>query len=186
MVGFAAETEHVVQYAREKLARKSCDFIVANAVGENGEVFGGADNQVHIVTRDNVISWPQMSKDKVAQRLVELIGEKLDAINSDRCQIQTSCRMPRACRRPAVTPSKLPGLDLMAALPDGEPVILSPGQRALIPTGFAIELPPGFEAQVRPRSGLALNHGVTVLNAPGTIDADYRGEIGVLLINHGD
>ncbi len=62
---------------------------------------------------------------------------------------------------------------------------LAPGERALVPTGFAIELPPGFEAQVRPRSGLALKHGVTVLNAPGTIDADYRGEIGVILINHG-
>ena len=62
---------------------------------------------------------------------------------------------------------------------------LSPGQRALIPTGIALELPQGYEAQVRPRSGLALKHGITTLNAPGTIDADYRGEVGVLLINHG-
>jgi dUTP pyrophosphatase len=77
------------------------------------------------------------------------------------------------------------GLDLSAALPAREPRALAPGERALIPTGFAIELPPGFEGQVRPRSGLALKNGVTVLNAPGTIDADYRGEIGVLLINHG-
>ena len=77
VVGFAAETEHVLQYAREKLARKNCDLIVANAVGESGEVFGSADNQVHIVTRENVISWPKMSKDKVAQRLVEFLGEKL-------------------------------------------------------------------------------------------------------------
>jgi dUTP pyrophosphatase len=65
-------------------------------------------------------------------------------------------------------------------------LILSPGQRALVPTGLTIALPPGYEAQVRPRSGLAAKHGVTVLNAPGTVDADYRGEIGVLLINHGD
>ena len=71
-------------------------------------------------------------------------------------------------------------------MPSNAPRILAPGERALIPTGFAIELPPGFEGQVRPRSGLALKHGVTVLNAPGTIDADYRGEIGVLLINHGE
>jgi dUTP pyrophosphatase len=78
------------------------------------------------------------------------------------------------------------GLDLMAAAPEGEPVILRPGERALIPTGFAIELPPGFEGQVRPRSGLALKNGVTVLNAPGTIDSDYRGEMKVLLINLGD
>ena len=77
------------------------------------------------------------------------------------------------------------GLDLMAAsAADGE-TVLQPGGRALIPTGFAIALPCGYEAQVRPRSGLALNSGVTVLNSPGTIDADYRGEIGVILINLG-
>ena len=64
--------------------------------------------------------------------------------------------------------------------------ILAPGKHALVPTGLTIALPPGYEAQVRPRSGLAAKHGVTVLNAPGTVDADYRGEIGVLLINHGD
>ena len=78
------------------------------------------------------------------------------------------------------------GLDLLAAVPEGSPLILAPGQRALVPTGLTIALPAGYEAQVRPRSGLASRHGVTVLNAPGTIDADYRGEIGVLLINHGD
>ncbi len=78
------------------------------------------------------------------------------------------------------------GLDLSAALPDGEPLTLSPGARALIPTGISIEIPDGFEAQVRPRSGLALKYGVTVLNSPGTIDADYRGEIQVLLINLGN
>jgi dUTP pyrophosphatase len=78
------------------------------------------------------------------------------------------------------------GLDLLAAVPEATPVILAPGKYALIPTGLTIALPPGYEAQVRPRSGLAARHGVTVLNAPGTVDADYRGEIGVLLINHGD
>jgi dUTP pyrophosphatase len=76
------------------------------------------------------------------------------------------------------------GLDLLAAI-DGE-IELMPGQRAAIPCGIAIELPHGAEAQIRPRSGLALNHGVTVLNAPGTIDSDYRGEIKAILINHGD
>lgn len=76
------------------------------------------------------------------------------------------------------------GADLLAAV--SEPLILPPGGRAVIPSGIAIGLPEGFEAQVRPRSGLAAKHGVTILNAPGTIDADYRGEIGVILINHGD
>lgn len=75
------------------------------------------------------------------------------------------------------------GLDLRANL--SAPLLLAPGQRALIPTGLYLELPEGTEAQVRPRSGLAFKHGVTVLNAPGTIDADYRGEVGVILINHG-
>jgi phosphopantothenoylcysteine decarboxylase/phosphopantothenate--cysteine ligase len=78
VVGFAAETQQVLQYAREKLLRKNCDFIVANAVGPGGELFGAADNTVHIVTRDNVISWPRMSKDRVAAGLIEMIGERLD------------------------------------------------------------------------------------------------------------
>lgn len=87
---------------------------------------------------------------------------------------------------PAYQTADAAGLDLVAALPDGAPVTLLPGARALIPTGLAFELPAGTEAQVRPRSGLALKHGVTVLNSPGTIDADYRGEVSVILINHGD
>ena len=75
------------------------------------------------------------------------------------------------------------GLDLRAHLT--EPLLLQPGERALIPTGLRMALPPGWEAQVRPRSGLALKQGITVLNSPGTIDADYRGPVGVILINHG-
>lgn len=77
------------------------------------------------------------------------------------------------------------GLDLCAANPADAPLVLSPGRHALVPTGLSIALPPNYEAQIRPRSGLAAKFGVTVLNAPGTIDADYRGEIAVLLINHG-
>ena len=77
------------------------------------------------------------------------------------------------------------GLDLIAAVPADRALNLAPGARALIPTGIAVALPPGTEAQVRPRSGLAVRHGLTVLNAPGTIDADYRGEIQVLLVNLG-
>src|SRR4029079_7666877 len=87
---------------------------------------------------------------------------------------------------PAYQSDHAAGLDLMAAVPADTPVWLAPGQRALVPTGIAIALPPGSEAQVRPRSGLAARHGVTVLNTPGTVDADYRGEIQVILINLGD
>lgn len=85
---------------------------------------------------------------------------------------------------PAYQSAGAAGMDLRAALRG--PVTLGPGERRLFPTGFAIAVPAGFEAQVRPRSGLALKHGVTVLNAPGTVDSDYRGELQVLLINHGE
>ena len=86
---------------------------------------------------------------------------------------------------PAYQSADAAGLDLLAAVPEQEPLVLAPGAYAMIPTGLVIALPSGFEAQVRPRSGLAAKHGVTVLNSPGTVDADYRGEICVLLINHG-
>jgi len=78
------------------------------------------------------------------------------------------------------------GMDLLAALAFEDDIVIAPGERALVPCGFAIALPEGYEAQVRPRSGLAAKFGVTVLNAPGTIDSDYRGEVQVILINHGD
>ncbi|RCL02310.1 MAG: dUTP pyrophosphatase [Candidatus Tokpelaia sp. JSC189] len=78
------------------------------------------------------------------------------------------------------------GLDLRAAVPDDRQIILLPGKRALVPTGLIFELPLGFEAQIRPRSGLALKYGITCLNTPGTIDSDYRGEIKILLINLGE
>jgi dUTP pyrophosphatase len=87
---------------------------------------------------------------------------------------------------PAYQSAHAAGLDLLAAVPEATPMRIAPGRYALVPTGLSIALPPGYEAQVRPRSGLALKHGVTVLNAPGTIDADYRGEVSALLINHGD
>lgn len=85
---------------------------------------------------------------------------------------------------PAYATALSAGMDLLAAV--AEPVTLEPGQRRLIPTGIAIALPAGFEAQIRPRSGLALKNGISLVNSPGTIDADYRGEIGVIVINHGD
>ncbi|NJC40699.1 dUTP pyrophosphatase [Brevundimonas alba] len=86
---------------------------------------------------------------------------------------------------PAYETSGSAGMDLRAALAEGDSIILMPGARALIPTGLKIALEQGYEAQVRPRSGLALKHGLTCLNSPGTIDSDYRGEVGVILINHG-
>jgi dUTP pyrophosphatase len=97
------------------------------------------------------------------------------------------CRLPHGADLPlpAYQSAQAAGMDLFAAVPADAPVVIAPGQRALIPTGLTVALPAGTEGQIRPRSGLALRHGLTVLNAPGTIDADYRGEIGVILINLG-
>ncbi|TPW31404.1 dUTP diphosphatase [Martelella alba] len=85
---------------------------------------------------------------------------------------------------PAYETAGSAGMDIRAAI--DEPLTLAPGKRALVPTGFVFEIPEGFEAQVRPRSGLAIKNGITCLNSPGTIDSDYRGEVKVILINHGD
>jgi dUTP pyrophosphatase len=87
---------------------------------------------------------------------------------------------------PAYETQGAAGMDLRAAVPEDRPILLLPAKRALVPTGLIMEVPAGFEAQVRPRSGLALKHGITCLNTPGTIDSDYRGEVMVLLVNHGD
>ncbi|HEY3949754.1 dUTP diphosphatase [Phenylobacterium sp.] len=87
---------------------------------------------------------------------------------------------------PAYETAQAAGMDLRAAVPDDEPLTLRPGSRFPVPTGLAFALPPGFEGQVRPRSGLAAKHGITCLNSPGTVDADYRGEVKVILINHGE
>lgn len=97
-------------------------------------------------------------------------------------------RLPHAegLALPAYQSRDAAGLDLAAAVPPEAPLTLAPGARVLVPTGLVLELPRGFEGQVRPRSGLAIRHGVTVLNSPGTIDADYRGEVQVILVNLGD
>jgi dUTP pyrophosphatase len=87
---------------------------------------------------------------------------------------------------PAYETSLAAGVDVRAAIDGDTPMVLAAGERALVPTGFAMALPPGYEAQIRPRSGLAYKHGISVVNSPGTIDADYRGEVKILLINHGD
>jgi dUTP pyrophosphatase len=96
-------------------------------------------------------------------------------------------RLPHAADlpMPAYQTAHAAGLDLLAAVPGASPVKIAPGERAMIPTGIAVALPPGYEGQIRPRSGIAIRHGVTVLNSPGTIDADYRGEIQVILVNLG-
>ena len=87
---------------------------------------------------------------------------------------------------PAYETAGAAGMDLRAAVPEDRPLLILPGRRALVPTGLVMEIPEGFEGQVRPRSGLALKHGITCLNTPGTIDSDYRGEVQVLLVNLGD
>ncbi|RAZ91199.1 dUTP diphosphatase [Mesorhizobium hawassense] len=87
---------------------------------------------------------------------------------------------------PAYESAGAAGMDLRAAVPEDRPLLILPGKRALVPTGLVLEIPEGMEGQVRPRSGLAFKHGLTVLNSPGTVDSDYRGEVKVLLVNLGD
>jgi len=100
------------------------------------------------------------------------------------CSIKVKRIRPESANPlPAYMTSHAAGMDLYAAL--AEDILLTPGARALVPTGIAIELPDGYEAQVRPRSGLALKYGISLVNSPGTIDSDYRGEIGIIVINHG-
>ena len=86
---------------------------------------------------------------------------------------------------PSYETAEAAGMDMRAAVPEDTPLTLNPGARELVPTGFAMAIPPGFEAQIRPRSGLALKHGIGLVNAPGTVDSDYRGEIKIILINLG-
>jgi dUTP pyrophosphatase len=106
--------------------------------------------------------------------------------NSERVEVRV-LRLPHGADLPLpeYQSALAAGLDLLAAVPADAPIELAPGARALVPTGIAIALPPGFEGQVRPRSGLAARHAITVLNAPGTVDADYRGELQVILVNLG-
>ena len=184
VVGFAAETENVLENARGKLARKGCDLIVANSVAEGTGVFGGADNEVQIVSPSGTETWPRMSKAEIAKKLIGLIalenrGPEMITVLFQRFPHAEGLPLPHFQSDDAA------GMDLVAAVAGEEDMVIKPGERALVPTGLAIELPSGYEAQIRPRSGLALKEGITVLNSPGTIDADYRGEIGVLLINLG-
>ena len=129
-----------------------------------------------------------MTKEEVATTLVARIAEPGgEPIVSATVKVDIR-QLPHGegLALPAYQSADAAGLDLLAAVPEDSPLILLPGRYALVPTGADDRAAPGYEAQVRPRSGLAAKHGVTVLNAPGTVDADYRGEIGVLLINHGD
>ncbi len=184
VIGFAAETDHVIENAKAKLARKGCDLIVANSVANGTTTFGGEFNEVQMIGADGVESWPSMSKAAVAERIVARLASR--ACKASMISVvYTRLSHGEGLQLPAYASEDAAGMDLVAAVPPGEEVVLAPGARALIPTGLAIELPKGFEAQIRPRSGLALHEGVTVLNSPGTIDADYRGEIGVILINFG-
>jgi dUTP pyrophosphatase len=119
----------------------------------------------------------QFTADPKEFRMHDVIGPTLELI-----------RLPHGegLALPAYETSGAAGMDLRAAVGADAPLVLAPGRRVLVPTGFAFQIPDGFEAQVRPRSGLAFKHGITCLNTPGTIDSDYRGEVKVLLINLGD
>ena len=189
----------MLENAARKRKAKGADWIVANDVSPATGIMGGDRNTVHLVTAEGVESWPELDKGEVARRLHAARGRaagrdhrrdvkrKRPAPATAASSIAScACRTAAACRCPPTSPTGAAGIDLLAAVPKQRTAALAPGARALVPTGLVLELPPGFEAQVRPRSGLALRHGITVLNSPGTIDSDYRGEVQVLLVNLGD
>ena len=174
VIGFAAETEHLIDNAKAKIARKGCDWIVANDVSPATGVMGGDRNTVHLLTRDGaneikVDSWPVMTKEQVATELVAKIA-KTRGEEFVSATVKVDIRqLPHGegLALPAYQSADAAGLDLLAAVPADTPLILPPGKYAMVPTGLTIALPSGYEAQVRPRSGLAAKHGVTVLNSPG-------------------
>ncbi|MDZ4841671.1 MAG: dUTP diphosphatase [Hyphomicrobium aestuarii] len=135
---------------------------------------------------------PSTRKPGRATAALDASAALLDPPRAEPVRIETVrieiVRLPHASGLPLpkTQTSGSAGIDLIAAVDPYGPIHLAPGKRVLVPTGLVIALPPGYEGQVRPRSGLALKHGVTVLNSPGTIDTDYRGEVKVILINHGD
>ncbi len=172
---------------KAKRAKKGCDWIVANDVSPGTGTFGGDANTVHLVDAAGVEDWPQLSKRDVAERLADphrrFLATRTRRNDAARGSRARCCPMAATCPcRPM--PPRRPRASICWRRWTA-PLTLAPGERAAVPTGIALALPEGFEAQVRPRSGLALKHGVTVLNSPGTIDADYRGEIRVILINLG-
>ena len=173
VIGFAAETENLIANATAKRRAKGADWIVANDVWPGTGAMGGDHTQVHLVTPAGVEDWPPMSKDEMAARLLTRAERSLadacarlpnDGRGAPRKRGRPRAALApwrRACRFRLITPSMPPASTWSRACSEDAPVELAPGARALVPTGFALELPPGFEAQLRPRSGLALKAGVT-------------------------
>ncbi len=167
----------MVDNAKAKLASKKADWIVANDV--SGDVMGGSHNRIHLVTGGGVEDWPEAAKEDVARHLISRIARGASVTIRIRLT-----RLPHGegLPLPSYATHGAAGMDVVAA----EDLDLMPGQRHAVATGFKVAIPEGYEIQVRPRSGLALKHGITVPNTPGTIDSDYRGELKVIMINHGE
>ncbi len=196
VVGFAAETDDLEKNAAVKLKAKGADWIVANDVSPGPDGVGrrhgrrrkrGEDRERDAASRRGR-AWPRPRSRagwwRGSRETLGSGGRQNNESDAANCEDHAPARWrgPAACPRPRPPP---PPASIFPP-PSKTRVLIPPGGRALIPTGFAIALPDGYEGQVRPRSGLAVQFGVTVLNAPGTIDADYRGEIKVPLINLGD
>lgn len=207
LIGFAAETERVIEHATAKRLRKGADWIVANDV--SGDVMGRSEHRAY---RDRCRG-RKLGKASQGRCRHPAGGPDCGGVEAEGCLIQYQLyrtraerpfdkRLPNVIETPMTTPitialKRLPhganlplpayathgaaGMDVVSA----EDKILAPGERAAVATGFAIAIPEGYEVQVRPRSGLALKHGVTCLNTPGTIDSDYRGEVKIILANLG-
>ena len=202
VVGFAAETVDVVANATAKRARKGCDWIVANDVRPDTGIMGGDENAVTLVTEAGAEEWPRMSRPRSPRALPGVsrrrwredssISGKMKIAGRDsedrvlvvKLQWEEGADRGRGCR---TMPPPVPPAPICAPIfPTGAVSRWRPGARVLVPTGLRLEVPEGYEVQVRPRSGLALKHGITLPNSPGTIDSDYRGPLGVIVLNAGD
>ena len=181
MIGFAAETGSLMENATAKRARKGCDWIVANDVSPESGIMGGEENAVHLITAEGDRALAASAQDGGG-------GPPGPAHRGDAAVTVAIAvrRLPHGegLPLPSYATAGAAGMDLVAAV--DAPVTIAPRSRALIPTGLAVALPPGYELQIRPRSGLALRHGIVLPNSPGTIDEDYRGEIQVILLNAGE
>ena len=174
----------MVEHAKAKLARKGCDWILANDVSPETGIMGGDSNTIHLVTAAASSTGRRRARTRWRTRWSSGSPQRWGSdMSTVRVKIK---RLPHGADLPlpAYQSAGAAGLDLLAAVPANAPVTIAPGAGA-IPTGIAIALPPGTEGQVRPRSGLAARHGISVLNSPGTVDSDYRGEIQVILVNFG-
>ena len=179
-IGFAAESQNLEFNSRKKLDQKNCDWIIANDISDKTIGFDSDDNEVSIFYKNKESE--KLLKKKKSLIASEIVNRIISELNQVMVKVLFK-RLNQKAKLPSYKTFGSSGMDLMACV-DG-PVIINPNESKLIPTGIAIAIPEDTEVQIRPRSGLAAKSSISVLNTPGTIDSDYRGELKIILFNHG-